>query len=93
METKHEFSRDFVTQFVEETRKRAPNAEEHLFSMTGTSLQEFAELLDLPSLLLKQFAATHGDKHAPRQMFHEPPTYALMVRREIVLKILEKVGR
>ncbi len=94
MKKGYEFTRDFVAKFVEEAEKRPLPVHECLFWMPGWLLEKFARLVEIPEFLIKRFAETHdGYSEPPRHLFYAPPSYAMLVRREVVLAILEKVGR
>lgn len=86
----YEFTKTSVISFVQAAKKNTSSVEEFLFSMRGSLLQEFAQLLEIQPDLIEQFTKIHSDGRVDMHLFYEPPTYALMIRRHIVLAILDK---
>lgn len=86
-------TKDSIVQFVETSKRCTPSAEEHLFSMRGSLLLEFASVLKVRRILIIEFAKTDEHSSVNKEFFYEPPNYALLVRRDLVLAILDSATR
>lgn len=86
--------RDFVSIYVEQTRKRGMNVLEFLFTHSSKTLEGFALLVELPHPLINRFVESADPMERPQgDLIYAPDCKRLRDRRDLVLAIVEKVGR
>lgn len=86
--------REFISNFLSETRKGKMNVLEFLFSDSSENLERFALLIGLPQPLINRFVESADPMERPEgDLVHCPPCKRLRDRRDLVLAIVEKVGR